>query len=110
MPGSEKQNSMFKKTKGYVQEGNPFAVTSCGRRRNTGSPIYKTAPGKKFSVKSGNRTISYGEKGYTIGKCGTPKAHAYCARSSGIKKCKNPPCPNTLSRRKWKCKGKRSVC
>ena len=41
MPGSEKQNSMFKKTRGYVQEGNPFAVTSCGRRRNDGSPLNK---------------------------------------------------------------------
>ena len=41
MPGSEKQNSMFKKTKGYVQEGNPFAVTSCGRRRNDGEPIFE---------------------------------------------------------------------
>ena len=60
--------------------------------------------------KTGNRTISYGEKGYTIGKCGTQKAHNYCARSFGIKKCKNPPCPNDLSRKKWKCQGKRSVC
>jgi hypothetical protein len=41
MPGSEKQNSMFKKTRGYVQVGNPFAVTSCGRRRNDGSPLEK---------------------------------------------------------------------
>mgnify|MGYP003661561537 CR=1 FL=1 len=41
MPGSHAQNSMFKKTKGYVQEGNPFAVTSCGRRRNTGEPIFE---------------------------------------------------------------------
>ena len=41
MPGSHEQNSMFKKTKGYVQEGNPFAVTSCGRRRNTGEPIFE---------------------------------------------------------------------
>ena len=41
MPGSEKQNSMFKKTKGYVQEGNPFPVTSCGRRRNDGEPIFE---------------------------------------------------------------------
>ena len=41
MPGSETQNSMFKKTRGYVQEGNPFAVTSCGRRRNDGSPLEK---------------------------------------------------------------------
>ena len=41
MPGSEMQNSMFKKTRGYVQEGNPFAVTSCGRRRNDGEPIFE---------------------------------------------------------------------
>ena len=41
MPGSEKQNSMFKKTAGYVQKNNPFDVTSCGRRRNTGSPLTK---------------------------------------------------------------------
>ena len=41
MPGSERQNSMFKKTRGYVQEGHPFAVTSCGRRRNDGSPLEK---------------------------------------------------------------------
>ena len=42
MPGSDKQSSMFKKTKGYVQEGNPFAVTSCGRRRNTGESIVES--------------------------------------------------------------------
>ena len=42
MPGSDKQNSMFKKTKGYVQEGNPFAVTSCGRRRNNGESIVES--------------------------------------------------------------------
>ena len=34
---------MFKKTKGYVKGGNPFPVTSCGRRRNTGSLLAKTA-------------------------------------------------------------------
>tara|TARA_R110001599_G_scaffold319612_1_gene529457 strand:+ start:221 stop:931 length:711 start_codon:yes stop_codon:yes gene_type:complete len=74
------------------------------------SPLSKTAPGKKFSVKDGNRTVSYGEKGYTIGKCGSEKAHNYCARSSGIKECADPPCANALSRKKWKCVGKRSVC
>ena len=41
MPGSPMQNSMFKKTRGYTQEGNPFAVTSCGRRRNDGNPIFE---------------------------------------------------------------------
>ena len=96
----------------YTQKNNPIPKTGCGRRRmeQMRNPFKKTAPGKKFSVKSGNRTVSYGEKGYTIGKCGTPKAHSYCARSSGIKKCKKPPCPNDLSRKKWKCRGKRSVC
>ena len=41
MPGTEKQNSMFLKSGGYVQSGNPFAVTSCGRRRNDGEPIFE---------------------------------------------------------------------
>ena len=43
MPGSETQNSMFKKTvRGYRQENHPFAVTSCGRRRNTGQSIVES--------------------------------------------------------------------
>ena len=33
---------MFKKTRGYSQENNPFAVTSCGRRRNTGQSIIES--------------------------------------------------------------------
>ena len=55
MPGSERQNSMFKKSAGYVQKNNPFGVTSCGRRRNTGSPLTKPdvrrtiGPGKNFN-------------------------------------------------------------
>ena len=40
---------------------------------------------------------------------GTKKGNAYCARSAKIKKCKNPPCANALSRKKWKCQGSRSV-
>ena len=40
---------------------------------------------------------------------GTKKADAYCARSAKIKKCKNPPCANTLSRKKWKCRGSKSM-
>ena len=42
MPGTERQNSMFQKSRGYVQKNNPFPVTSCGRRRSlmvTDSPI-----------------------------------------------------------------------
>ena len=64
---------------------------------------------KKYSVKSGGRTIKFGAKGYSIAP-GTKKGDAYCARSSGIKKCKGPgPCPNDLSRQAWGCVGKKSV-
>ena len=78
MPGSEKQNSMFKKTRGYFQEGNPLAVTSCGRRRNTGQSIIesdsplekrlrKTTKGKGRNfrtVKEGAGMTSKGVKAY----------------------------------------------
>ena len=56
MPGSKKQNNMFGPSTGYIQKNNPFPVTSCGRRRNTGSPLYSKAeprrtigPGKNFN-------------------------------------------------------------
>jgi hypothetical protein len=79
----------------------------------------KPAKGKRFAKKvkgkgGRTRTISYGQAGKAKGggdriRPGTKKGHAYCARSAKIKKCKNPPCANTLSRKKWKCQGSRSV-
>ena len=40
---------------------------------------------------------------------GGSRKDSYCARSAGIKKCKNPDkngdCPNDIARRKWKCSG-----
>ena len=52
---------MFKKTKGYVQEGNPFPVTSCGRRRNTNSPLHSNEPRKTTKGKGRNfRTVEEG--------------------------------------------------
>ena len=43
MPGSQRQNNMFEASpvKQFKQEGNPFSITSCGRRRNDGSPLFK---------------------------------------------------------------------
>ena len=41
MPGSPMQNNMFTASSGYKQKSNPFPVTSCGRRRNDGSPLFK---------------------------------------------------------------------
>ena len=38
---------------------------------------------------------------------GGPRRDSYCARSTGIKKCKDPDkngdCPNDIARRKWNC-------
>ena len=49
MPGSPMQNRMFEKVKPgfFRQEGNPFPVTSCGRRRNDDSPISPIEKRKK---------------------------------------------------------------
>jgi len=67
------------------------------------------------SPKTGKKVKrSYGQAGKAKdGKArvqpGTAKGDAYCAISAGIKKCKNPPCANALSRKRWKCQGKKSV-
>ena len=74
----------------------------------------KPSKGKRFAKRVNGKCRSFGQKGKASDggdriRPGTKKAHAYCARSAKIKKCKNPPCANTLSRRKWKCQGSRSV-
>lgn len=59
------------------------------------------------------RTISYGKKGANVDP-GSKRGHSYCARSFGIKKGlpkskqNDPNTANNLSRKRWKCKGKRS--
>ena len=78
------------------------------------------AKGKKYSKtvtnpKTGRKKkVSYGAKGYRIAP-GTSKGDSYCARSYGIKKGLSkdkqnaPNTPNNLSRKKWKCRGKKSM-
>ena len=76
------------------------------------------AAGKKFKKvvkdpKTGRkRTVRYGAKGYSIAP-GTKKGDSYCARSYGQMKkhpeaAKDPNSPLRLSRKKWKCSGKKS--
>ena len=83
-------------------------------------PKAKPAKGKRFVKKvkdpetGRERKVSYGQSGKAADggdriRPGTKKADAYCSRSAGIKKCANPPCPNDLSRKKWKCRGKKSM-
>ena len=69
MPGSPMQNNMFTASSGYKQQGNPFPVTSCGRRRNTGSPLFKAEPrrtigkGKNFNKVSKDKSATGGAAG-----------------------------------------------
>ena len=69
MPGSPMQNKMFNKTECYVQSGNPFPVTSCGRRRNAGSPLFKAEPrrtigkGKNFNKVAKDKSARGGAAG-----------------------------------------------
>tara|TARA_R100001230_G_C5480064_1_gene31571 strand:- start:1 stop:372 length:372 start_codon:yes stop_codon:yes gene_type:complete len=62
MPGSPMQNRMFNKSEGYVQSGNPFPVSSCGRRRNLGSPLMKSNEPRKTTKGKGRnfRTVEEG--------------------------------------------------
>ncbi len=74
----------------------------------------KPSKGKRFAKRVDGKCRSYGQAGQAKDggdriRPGTKKGDAYCARSAGIKKCKNPPCANTLSRKKWKCRGKKSM-
>ena len=74
----------------------------------------KPSKGKRFAKRVNGKCRSYGQKGKAKDggdriRPGTKKGDAYCARSLKIKKCKNPPCANALSRKKWKCRGSKSV-
>ena len=74
----------------------------------------KPSKGKRFAKRVNGKCRSFGQAGKAKGggdriRPGTKKGDAYCARSAKIKKCKNPPCANDLSRKKWKCRGSKSM-
>ena len=73
----------------------------------------------KVKITSSGKKVSYGQAGRARGggprvKPGTSKGDSYCARSYGIKirlpkkKRNDPNTPNNLSRKRWKCVGKKS--
>ena len=122
MPGSPIQNNMFSSSEDFSQEGNPFSVTSCGRRRNDGSPlekrIRKTTKGKgrNFrSTKEGAGMTSKGVKAYRrknpgsklktavtgkvkAGSKAAGRRKSFCARSKGWTGERGK-----AARRRWKC-------
>ena len=113
MPGSERQNNMFEASpvKAYVQEGHPHSVTSCGRRRNDGSPIFKKSneprrttkgKGRNFrTVKEGAGMTAKGVREYRRKNPGSKAAKrrkSFCARSKSWKSERG-----LAARRRWKC-------
>ena len=97
----------------YVQNNNPFPITGCGRRRtpaSEGSPFqirekvhtsWTQSDRDEYRRENPDSNLKDPQPG------GGARKRSYCARSAGIKKCKNPDkngdCPNDIARRKWKC-------
>ncbi len=86
----------------YVQKNSPFKKKLC-------SPLKRTKPHKGGMTKK-ERDAYNRETGGNVQAPqpgGGPRNDSYCARSAGIKKCKNPDkngdCPNDIARRNWKC-------
>ena len=81
----------------------------------------KPAKGKaKVKKPASGKQVSYGQAGKAKDggprvRPGTKKGDSYCARSLGIKKRlpkkkqNDPNTPNNLSRKRWKCKGAKSM-
>ena len=118
------QNNMFDKTEGFVQSGNPFPVTSCGRRRNDNSPlakkpdVRKTTKGKSRNfrtVKEGAGMTAAGVRKYKAknpgsklqtavtgkvkpGSKAAKRRKSFCARSKGWTGERG-----RAARRRWKC-------
>ena len=99
--------------KGYKYTGTENGKDKCVKMEEEEKPC-KPSKGKRFAKRVDGKCRSFGQKGQAKGggdriRPGTKKGDAYCARSAKIKKCKNPPCANALSRKKWKCQGSKSV-
>jgi len=81
----------------------------------------KPAKGKaRVKVTASGKKVSYGQAGNAKDggprvRAGTSKGDSYCARSLGIKqglskeKQNDPNTPNNLSRKRWRCKGAKSM-
>ena len=124
MPGSPIQNNMFNKSTGYVQNDNPFPVSSCGRRRNDGSPLKASNEPRKTTKGKGRnfRTVEEGAgmtaKGVASYKAKNPgsklqtavtgdvkpgskaagRRKSFCARSKGWTGPRGK-----AARKRWKC-------
>ena len=107
------ENKITVKLNKMVQEELQAVLDEKKKKKKKKKPC-KPAKGKRFAKRVNGKCRSFGQSGQAKGggdriRPGTKKGDAYCARSAKIKKCKNPPCANDLSRKKWKCRGSKSM-
>lgn len=114
-PDNPEYMKAYNDMKDYIDQGQPleFDDSPVEIAEKKKKPC-KPAKGKRFAKRVDGKCRSYGQAGKAKGggdriRPGTKKGDAYCARSLKIKKCKNPPCANALSRKKWKCRGAKSM-
>ena len=83
---------MFKETRGYSQEGNPFPVTSCGRRKGKGRNFRTVEEGAGMTAKgvASYKAKNPGSKLQTAvtgkvkpGSKDAGRRKSFCARSKG---------------------------
>jgi hypothetical protein len=81
----------------------------CGGDCGCGSPVKRKKPYKAGMSAAERKTYNNKTGGNLKAPQpeGGPRKKSYCARSAGIKKCKDPDkngdCPNDIARRNWKC-------
>jgi len=89
MPGSERQNNMFSASPlDFKQKGNPFPVTSCGRRRNIGTALFKRKPDVRRTIGPGknfNKAKSTGTGGAAGGGMTQKGVDEYKRKNPGSK-------------------------
>ena len=99
MPGTKRQER-FSPSTGYVQHGNPFSVTSCGRRRNNGSPLSmrKSTKGKDRTFRTPEEGAGMTAKGVAAYKRENPGSKLKTAVTGKVK-----PGSKAAGRRKYFC-------
>lgn len=110
----KKESKLEEFVRKIVQEEMDEPIVSEEELEEKKKKACKPSKGKRFAKRVDGKCRSYGQAGKAKSggdriRPGTAKGDAYCARSAKIKKCKNPPCANALSRKKWKCRGSKSV-
>ena len=89
MPGSPKQNKMFSKADGFTLKfGHPMPITSCGRRRNSGTVLFKRKPDVRRTIGPGknfNKAKSTGTGGAAGGGMTQKGVDEYKRKNPGSK-------------------------